>query len=135
MQIFLKDANHEAEQDRNERFRNWVSQIREVAFDAKDVVETYLREAAAASQSLWKKVVMPIHLHKFKRGIEKIQTKGSTTFLSKRTVSASPTLSIRRKTEVKGAFLLTRSCDGGDSHYPILRKTIWLILYKTLRPC
>ncbi|XP_008231039.1 PREDICTED: probable disease resistance RPP8-like protein 2 [Prunus mume] len=75
MQSFLKDADHAAEQDRNERFRNWVSQIREVAFDAEDVVETYLREAAAASQSLWKKVVMPIHVHKVKRGIEKIQTR------------------------------------------------------------
>ncbi|XP_021824981.1 probable disease resistance RPP8-like protein 2 [Prunus avium] len=75
MQSFLKDADHVAEQDRNERFRNWVSQIREVAFDAEDVVETYLREAAAASQSLWKKVVMPIHRHKVKRGIEKIQTR------------------------------------------------------------
>ncbi|BBH05427.1 hypothetical protein Prudu_016805 [Prunus dulcis] len=76
MQSFLKDADHAAEQDRNERFRNWVSQIREVAFDAEDVVETYLREAAAAaSQSLWKKVIMPIHLHKVKREIEKIQTR------------------------------------------------------------
>ncbi|CAA3018713.1 disease resistance At1g50180 [Olea europaea subsp. europaea] len=40
MQCFLKDAD--SKQDANERVRNWVADIRDVAYDSEDVVEYYI---------------------------------------------------------------------------------------------
>ncbi|MBA0741032.1 hypothetical protein Gogos_014206 [Gossypium gossypioides] len=40
MRCFLKDA--EAKQDDDERVRNWVSDIRNVAYDAEDLIDTFL---------------------------------------------------------------------------------------------
>ncbi|KAK8618412.1 hypothetical protein V6N13_132404 [Hibiscus sabdariffa] len=39
MQCFLKDAD--SRQGENERIRLWVSEIRELAYDAEDVVEVF----------------------------------------------------------------------------------------------
>ncbi|PPS10603.1 hypothetical protein GOBAR_AA10051 [Gossypium barbadense] len=40
MRCFLKDA--EAKQDDDDRVRNWVSDIRNVAYDAEDLIDTFL---------------------------------------------------------------------------------------------
>ncbi|KAK9928281.1 hypothetical protein M0R45_025424 [Rubus argutus] len=76
MQSFLKDAD--AVHERSERFQTWMSQIREVAFDAEVLIETYICEAATA-QSSWRKVLepilKPIRLHKIQSKIEKIQSR------------------------------------------------------------
>ncbi|ONH91643.1 hypothetical protein PRUPE_8G127100 [Prunus persica] len=71
MQSFLKDAD--AEQEKNERFRNWVSQIREVALDAEDVIETYIAEAA--SHSTWNIAAKLINLYWAGKKIGKIQSR------------------------------------------------------------
>lgn len=45
IQSYLQDADRR--QDEDERLRNWISEIREVAYDSDDVIETYaLREAS-----------------------------------------------------------------------------------------
>ncbi|CAL2279126.1 unnamed protein product [Prunus armeniaca] len=69
MQSFLKDTD--AEQEKNERFRNWVSQIREVALDAEDVIATYIAEAA--SHSSWNIAAKLINLHQAGKKIREIK--------------------------------------------------------------
>ncbi|BFG41840.1 hypothetical protein CerSpe_281140 [Prunus speciosa] len=71
MQSFLKDAD--AEQEKNERLRNWVSQIREVALDAEDVIETYIAEAA--SHNSWNIAAKLINLYWAGKKIGKIQSR------------------------------------------------------------
>ncbi|XP_021832525.1 disease resistance protein RPP13-like [Prunus avium] len=71
MQSFLKDAD--VEQEKNERLRNWVSQIREVALDAEDVIETYIAEAA--SHSSWNIAAKLINLYWAGKKIGKIQSR------------------------------------------------------------
>ncbi|BBN68021.1 Disease resistance protein CC-NBS-LRR class family [Prunus dulcis] len=71
MQSFLKDVD--AKQEKNERLRIWVSQIREVALDAEDVVETYIAEAA--SHSSWNIPAKLINLHQAGKKIEKIRSR------------------------------------------------------------
>ncbi|PRQ19194.1 putative P-loop containing nucleoside triphosphate hydrolase [Rosa chinensis] len=71
MQGFLEDAD--AVQERSERFQAWMSQIREVAFEAEVAIETYISNTAARSS--WRKVLKPIHLFKIRRKIEKIQAR------------------------------------------------------------
>lgn len=44
MQCFLKDADNK--QEENESVRNWVSEIRDAAYDAQDVIETFTLEIA-----------------------------------------------------------------------------------------
>ena len=44
MQCFLKDAD--AKQDGDERVKNWVSDIRDVAYDTDDVIDTFLCKSA-----------------------------------------------------------------------------------------
>ncbi|CAL9022342.1 unnamed protein product [Prunus brigantina] len=70
MQSFLKDVD--AKREKNERLRIWVSQIREVALDAEDVVETYIAEAA--SHSSWNIRAKLINLHQAGKKIEKIRS-------------------------------------------------------------
>ncbi|KAI3879426.1 hypothetical protein MKW92_041279, partial [Papaver armeniacum] len=41
MQCFLKDADAK-EQQGDDRVKNWVSEIRDLAYDAEDVIETYM---------------------------------------------------------------------------------------------
>lgn len=49
MQCFLKDAD--AKQKEDERVRNWVKEIRDVSYDAEDVIDTFiLTQTAQASQ-------------------------------------------------------------------------------------
>ncbi|KAI3957593.1 hypothetical protein MKW92_027757, partial [Papaver armeniacum] len=49
MQCFLKDAD--AKQQGDERVRNWVADIRNVAYDAEDVVDTFMLEIGATPES------------------------------------------------------------------------------------
>ncbi|CAL8176579.1 unnamed protein product [Prunus armeniaca] len=59
--------------EKNERLRNWVSQIREVALDAEHVVETYIAEAAShSSLNIPAKL---INLHQVGKKIEKIRSR------------------------------------------------------------
>lgn len=44
IQSFLKDADRKQYQD--ERVRNWVADIRGVAYDAEDVIESYILKIA-----------------------------------------------------------------------------------------
>ncbi|CAL9022343.1 unnamed protein product [Prunus brigantina] len=71
MQSFLKDVD--AKREKNERLRIWVSEIREVALDAEDVVETYIAEAA--SHSSWNIPAKLINLHRAGKKIEKIRSR------------------------------------------------------------
>ncbi|KAA8527790.1 hypothetical protein F0562_035341 [Nyssa sinensis] len=45
MQCFLKDAD--AKRDDNERICNWVAEIREVAYETEDVIETFVLRVAS----------------------------------------------------------------------------------------
>ncbi|KAH9722464.1 putative disease resistance protein [Citrus sinensis] len=44
MQCFLKDAD--AQQDSDERVRNWVADVRDVAYDTEDVIDSYIFKMA-----------------------------------------------------------------------------------------
>ncbi|KAE8671945.1 Disease resistance protein RPP8 [Hibiscus syriacus] len=75
MQCFLKDADRKPEQD--ERFRNRVSEIRGLAYDAEDVIDSFILKAA--HQGVVKRFASiftkPSHLHKIGVQIQGIQTK------------------------------------------------------------
>ncbi|KAI4327660.1 hypothetical protein L6164_020095 [Bauhinia variegata] len=71
MQCFLRDA--EAKQEGNQRVRRWVSDIRDTAFEAEELIETYAYKAA--TQNRWDRVFRPIRLYKVGREIEKLQKK------------------------------------------------------------
>ncbi|KAA8539674.1 hypothetical protein F0562_026366 [Nyssa sinensis] len=51
MQCFLKDADQRQEQD--ERVRNWVAEIRNVAYDAEDVIESFIFKVGRRGGGLW----------------------------------------------------------------------------------
>ncbi|KAF2296138.1 hypothetical protein GH714_036327 [Hevea brasiliensis] len=59
IRCFLKDA--ESKQDQDERVRNWVAQIRDIAYEAEDVIDTFLllraetgsRKRAAVGHQTW----------------------------------------------------------------------------------
>ncbi|XP_027359841.1 putative disease resistance protein At1g50180 [Abrus precatorius] len=73
MQCFLKDADAKAEQEGNERVRLWVSDIRDVAFEAEELIESYVYKAT--TQSRLDRVFRPFHLCRVGTKIHKIQSK------------------------------------------------------------
>lgn len=64
MQCFLKDAD--ARQDGDERVRNWVAEIRDLAYRTEDVLETYALEVASKKEG--------------KRGIKKFMRRFACIF-------------------------------------------------------
>ncbi|MCL7027795.1 hypothetical protein MKW94_002080, partial [Papaver nudicaule] len=82
MQCFLKDAD--AKQQGDERVRNWVADIRNVAYDAEDVVDTFILKIGAAPKSggvqnfIIRKALMVKnlrHLHTVGKEIQAIQSR------------------------------------------------------------
>ncbi|KAK7309315.1 hypothetical protein RJT34_05938 [Clitoria ternatea] len=73
MQSFLRDADAKAEQEGNERVRLWVSEIRDVAFQAEELIETYVYETTM--ETTFDKVFRPLHLFKTQTRIDKILSK------------------------------------------------------------
>lgn len=71
MQSFLRDAD--AKQEGNDRVRMWVSEIRDVAFEAEELIETYVYKVTM--QSRLDKVFEPLHLYKVRTRIDKILSK------------------------------------------------------------
>ncbi|KAG6409406.1 hypothetical protein SASPL_127445 [Salvia splendens] len=60
IQCFLKDANQK--QADNEGVRNWISEIREVALDSRDVIEMFILKVESKSR-LGKFSTFPKHMH------------------------------------------------------------------------
>ncbi|KAJ8765910.1 hypothetical protein K2173_020426 [Erythroxylum novogranatense] len=50
MLCFLKDADQR--QDQDERVRNWVAEIRDIAYDTEDVIDTFLLKVAGTGDGL-----------------------------------------------------------------------------------
>ncbi|KAG8480192.1 hypothetical protein CXB51_024945 [Gossypium anomalum] len=79
MQCFLEDVDGEAEQDT--RLRNRVSEIRDLAYDAEDVIDSFILERAhqGGFQGIVKRFTSictkPWHLHKIGVQVKAIQTK------------------------------------------------------------
>uniref|UniRef100_A0A2N9FMZ5 AAA+ ATPase domain-containing protein n=1 Tax=Fagus sylvatica TaxID=28930 RepID=A0A2N9FMZ5_FAGSY len=81
MQCFLKDAD--ARQEESETVRQWVSEIREVAYDADDIIGTYAQTVASRKGGGIKKVLKRYAcvldegttVHKVGSEIAKIMTK------------------------------------------------------------
>ncbi|KAL4314401.1 hypothetical protein HN51_068668 [Arachis hypogaea] len=71
MQGFLKDAD--AKQS-NERVRIWVSEIRDLAFEAEELIDTYMYKAAMHTRHL-DKLLRPLHMYKLARRIDRIMSK------------------------------------------------------------
>lgn len=71
MQSFLKDS--ELNQEENELMQQWKSDIRDVARDTEDVIETYV--SRAASQSTLDVVSKPFYLYKVGKKIESIRSR------------------------------------------------------------
>ncbi|KAI3948118.1 hypothetical protein MKX01_014717 [Papaver californicum] len=76
MRCFLKDADAK-EQQGNERVRNWIEEIRNVAFDAEDVVDTFVlkvddsRKTGGTQNFFIRKALMVKNLrHLYKAGKE-----------------------------------------------------------------
>ncbi|KAI3900433.1 hypothetical protein MKW92_009623 [Papaver armeniacum] len=84
MQCFLKDADAKQQQG-DERVRNWVADIRNVAYDAEDVVDTFMLKIGATPKSgggvlsLIKTRALMVknlrHLHRVGKEIQAIQAK------------------------------------------------------------
>ncbi|KAI3926486.1 hypothetical protein MKW92_016559 [Papaver armeniacum] len=66
MQCFLKDADAKAQQG-DERVRNWVKEIRNLAYDAEDVIETFILKALMVKNL--------IHLYRVGKEIQAIQAR------------------------------------------------------------
>ncbi|PPD86554.1 hypothetical protein GOBAR_DD16508 [Gossypium barbadense] len=79
MECFLKDADRNPDQD--ERFCNRVSEIRDLAYDAEDVIESFILECAhqGGFQGIIKRFTSiftkPFHLHKIGVQVKVIQIK------------------------------------------------------------
>ncbi|XVF83628.1 hypothetical protein PTKIN_Ptkin16aG0505000 [Pterospermum kingtungense] len=79
MQCFLKDADHKEEQD--ERLRNRVAEIRDLAYDAEDVIDSFILKVAhqGGFQGVAKRFTSiftkPFHMHKIGVQIKAIRTK------------------------------------------------------------
>ncbi|XVF83772.1 hypothetical protein PTKIN_Ptkin16aG0519500 [Pterospermum kingtungense] len=79
MQWFLKDADHK--QDQDARLRNRVAEIRDIAYDADDVIDAFILKAAhqGGFQRIIKEFTSiftkPFHLRKIGVQIKEIQTK------------------------------------------------------------
>ncbi|KAK7367351.1 hypothetical protein VNO80_09362 [Phaseolus coccineus] len=71
MQSFLRDAD--AKQEGSDRVRLWVSEIRDVAFEAEELIETYVYNTTMQSRLV--KVFRPWHLYKVRTRIDKILSK------------------------------------------------------------
>ncbi|KAI3957600.1 hypothetical protein MKW92_027764 [Papaver armeniacum] len=84
MQCFLKDADAKQQQG-DERVRNWVADIRNVAYDAEDVVDTFMLKIGATHKSggrvrslIKRKALMVknlVHLRRVGKEIQAIQAK------------------------------------------------------------
>ncbi|KAI3854334.1 hypothetical protein MKX03_012796 [Papaver bracteatum] len=78
MQCFLKDADAKQHQG-DERVRNWVADIRNVAYDAEDVVDTFMLKIGATPKSggvlslIKKKALMVKNLRHLRRVGKEIQ--------------------------------------------------------------
>ncbi|KAI3955208.1 hypothetical protein MKW92_024532 [Papaver armeniacum] len=82
MQCFLKDAD--AMQQGDNRVQNWVSEIRNLAYDAEDVIDTYIfkvdstRKTQGIRNFLYRKASMPknmVLLHRVGKDILDIQAR------------------------------------------------------------
>ncbi|AES95039.2 NB-ARC domain disease resistance protein [Medicago truncatula] len=69
MQCFLKDAD--AKQQSNERVRMWVSDIRNVTFEAEEIIETHIYNSTIQTH-FHNKIFTPFHLYKLGSRIERI---------------------------------------------------------------
>ncbi|KAI3854325.1 hypothetical protein MKX03_012787 [Papaver bracteatum] len=83
MQCFLKDADAKQQQG-DERVRNWVADIRNVAYDAEDVIDTFMFKIGATPESggfpsLIKRKALMVknlrHLNRVGKEIQAIQAK------------------------------------------------------------
>ncbi|RZC90028.1 hypothetical protein C5167_029094 [Papaver somniferum] len=79
MQCFLKDADAK-EQQGDERVRNWVKEIRDVSYDAEDVIDTYILKVDSSSDTkgIKRKALMVKnlkHIHKVGNDILAIQAR------------------------------------------------------------
>ncbi|XP_058777823.1 probable disease resistance RPP8-like protein 2 [Vicia villosa] len=72
MQCFLKDAD--AKQQSNERLRKWVSDIRNVAFEAEEIIETHIYNSTVQT-NFHSKIFTPFHLYKLGTRIDRILLK------------------------------------------------------------
>ncbi|KAK8999558.1 hypothetical protein V6N11_070719 [Hibiscus sabdariffa] len=86
MQCFLKDVDHMQEQDN--RLRNRVSKIRDLAHDAEDVIDSFILERA--HQGKFRGIInrftsiftKPVHQHNIEVEVKAIQTKLENFFKS-----------------------------------------------------
>ncbi|XVF23970.1 hypothetical protein REPUB_Repub13aG0085800 [Reevesia pubescens] len=75
MNSFLKDADYK--QDQNELARTLVRQIRDLAYEAEDVVDSFVLQVAnpGGFHGIIKRFTKPFHLHKIKVQVKAIQSK------------------------------------------------------------
>ncbi|KAK4259962.1 hypothetical protein QN277_003143 [Acacia crassicarpa] len=71
MQCFLRDAD--AKQEENQLVRLLVSDIRDIAFEAEEVIEIYVYKVAC--QSRWDRVFRSLHLYEVSRKIDRIRSR------------------------------------------------------------
>lgn len=76
MQCFLKDADRKQEQD--ERVRNWVAEVKDVALDVEDAIETFIEKVSSS-------YVKVFHLRRLRSIINSIYVKIEDIFKSTQT--------------------------------------------------
>ncbi|OMO83671.1 Disease resistance protein [Corchorus olitorius] len=83
MRCFLKDVDDKQEQNEQERVRNWVTEIRDLAYEAEDVIDSFILKVASSKgegfhgiiKKFWSIFTKPSNLHKIGNEIKSIQTK------------------------------------------------------------
>ncbi|KAI3879263.1 hypothetical protein MKX03_013460 [Papaver bracteatum] len=73
MQCFLKDADAKVQQG-SHGVRNWVAEIRDLAYDAEDVIETFIYNIDARN-FFFRKCLMVRHLHRVGKDILALQAR------------------------------------------------------------
>ena len=85
MQCFLKDADRRRDED--DQIRNWIIEIRNIAYDAEDVIENYALRVACESNPIHKIIL----LHKVGSKITVINSRISNLTRSLQTYGVSAT--------------------------------------------
>ncbi|KAJ9175784.1 hypothetical protein P3X46_014300 [Hevea brasiliensis] len=81
MQCLLKDADHQ--QDQDERVRNWVAEIKDLTYDAEDIIDNFLLKAARGGGEGFHGFInrasfmftKAFHLHEVETQIRSVQAK------------------------------------------------------------
>ncbi|KAF2307785.1 hypothetical protein GH714_031715 [Hevea brasiliensis] len=132
MQCFLKDAD--VKQKGDERIKNWVGDIRDVAFDVEDIIDTFVLKLACQRR----RSGLRGFIGRFKYCFSDLAARRQLAEDIERTKRRISEISISRATyglktlEGIRLFVCVRNCESEDDPLPVLMIMMLLASMKTL---